>query len=142
MTQILKFAAAVVVAGGLLIPSAACTLNPTITSHNNSNQCGGTIGVSGTGFTPNGKVEIEVLGFWQHSGWWDLGSTTANGAGSFSNFNWGFSYDAYSVEPGCAWDAGETNTVTVMAKDLTTGSVTFSTASTAACPIEAGECPA
>ncbi len=141
MTQLLKLGSAIALAGALLIPSAACTINPTITSYNESNQCGGTIHVSGSGFTPGGRVEIYVLGFWQHSGWWDLGATTAPG-GTLESFQWPFSYQPYSTEPGCAFNAGNNDTVTVMAKDIATGTVTFTTANVAQCPIEAGECPA
>jgi hypothetical protein len=141
MTQLLKLGSAFALAGALLIPSAACTLNPTISSYNASNECGGTIHVTGSGFTPGGRVEIYVLGFYERTGWLDLGATSAPG-GNLTPFDWGFSYQPYSSAPGCAWDAGDGDTVTVMAKDLATGSVTFSTADVAECPIEAGECPA
>ncbi len=142
MKHLWKLVSAVVLAGGLLIPSAACTINPTITSSTQHNQCGGTIVVSGNGFTPGGQVNIQVLGFWERSGFVDLGNVSAPN-GSFTNFEWGFSYQPFVVEPGCAWDASQNaHTVTVMAKDLTTGTVTFSTATTAECPIEPGACPA
>jgi hypothetical protein len=143
MNQILKFAAAALVAGGLLIPSAACTLNPTVTAFNESNQCGGTIVVSGQGFSPNQTVDIEVLGFWEHGGWEDLGTVHTDGNGNFSGFRWGFEYQPFSTEPGCAFGASHSNnSVTVMGKDITTGSVTFTTAATAQCPIYPGSCPA
>jgi hypothetical protein len=142
MFKVLKFAAAVAVAGAVLIPSAACTLNPTITSYNQPNACGGSIHVSGSGFTPNGKIEIEVLGYFQQSGWVDYGSTTATSSGAFSNFDANFWYPGPGVVPGCAFDAPLDNTVTVMAKDVTTGSVTFSTADTLSCPVAIGICPA
>jgi hypothetical protein len=141
MNQLLKGALAAVFAGGLLIPSAACTINPTVSAWDNLNQCGGTIGVNGNGFTPNGEVNVQVLGLPDHQGFVDMGNTRADGAGNFSGFQWPWSL-YYNGGPGCAWDSHASKTVTIMGKDLATGSVTFTTTTVTDCGVSAGECPA
>jgi hypothetical protein len=137
MTYILKLAAAALVAGALLVPSTACTLNPTITASNAPNACGGTLHFSGTGYTANARYDVQILGLVGVSGWADLGQGDTNSSGDFDDA-WGYIFPG----PGFC-DTNVMTTVTVMGKDLTTGSVTFTTVDVPNCalsPITVGHC--
>ncbi len=144
MTYVLKLAAAALVAGAFLVPSAACTTNPTITSFVDSEECpGGLIHVSGSGFTPNGTVQVELLGVYGESGWVNLGEGKADAKGDVNNLEFLFGFLPAGGGPDCYnnWQAQD-NPVTVMAKDLDTpggtASVTFTSISLSQCGIRAG----
>jgi hypothetical protein len=145
MTYVLKLAGAALVAGAFLVPSAACTTNPTITAFIDSQECpGGLIHVNGSGFTPNGEVEVEILGNWNTSGWWDLGGMKADAKGNLSNFTYLFGYAPAGGGPECNNWTAQDNVVSVMAKDLNAPggqpSLTFTNLGMAQCTAHAGGC--
>ena len=86
------------------------------------------IGVTGTGFTPNGQVRISFIGVPGRSSPVTAGTVTADSTGSFDKQVYRFTFTASLV---C--DVNATQTMTVSATDLSTGAVTFAAVDVSQC---------
>lgn len=125
----------------LVLCLAGCGKSPTITVNNTPNQCGGTLHVSGSGFTASGQVQISASGTPGLSGTQKISVATADSSGNIA-VDIPFNYPGPGVLPGCAQGSTSTANVTIGAADLKTGSVTFTTIALPNCGMAWGVCPA
>jgi hypothetical protein len=110
----------------ILLTFTACPKNPSITVNITPNEVGGTMHVSGSGFTGGGHVSVSAANTPGHPAIETVGSTTADSSGSIS-VDFPFSWPGPGILPGCAQGSTSTVTVTITATDNASNSPTFAT---------------
>jgi hypothetical protein len=124
-----------------LLVCTACPKNPSITLSNTPNEVGGTLHISGSGFTGGGKVSFSATNTPGHSAIEPIGGTTAASDGSVSA-DIPFSWPSPGVLPGCAQGSTSTVTVTITATDNASNSPTFATIDLVNCGMVWSQSPA
>lgn len=124
-----------------LLVCTACPKNPSITLSNTPNEVGGTLHISGSGFTGGGKVSFSATNTPGHPAIEPIGATTADSGGNI-NANIPFSWPAPGVLPGCAQGSTSTVTVTITATDNASNSPTFATIDLTNCGMVWSQSPA
>ncbi len=120
---------------------SACPKNPSIEVSNTPNEVGGTLHISGSGFTPNGHVNLSAMNTPGHSAIEPIGGAKATATGSIS-VNVPFSWPGPGVLPGCAQGSTSRVTVTITATDTANNSPAFATIDLVNCGTIWSESPA
>lgn len=119
----------------------ACPKNPTITVNNMPNEVGGTLNISGSGFTPSGEINLSALNTPGHSSIESIGKAKASATGTFS-VDIPFSWPGPGVLPGCAQGSNSRLTVTITATDDASNSPSFATTDMVNCGTSWSRSPA
>lgn len=118
-----------------------CSKNPSITLSNNYNECGGTLHVSGTGFTAGRQVQISATNTPGSPTMRKIASATADSSGNVSA-DIPYSWPAPQSLPGCAVGSTSMATITITATDVQSNSPAFATVDLHNCGMVWSKCPA
>lgn len=124
-----------------LLILTACPKNPTIQVSSTPSQVGGTLHISGQGFTGGGHVNFSATNTPGHPTIEPIGGTNAASDGSIK-VDLPFSWPGGQSLPGCAQGSTDRVTVTITATDASSNSPTFATIDLANCGMVWSQSPA
>lgn len=124
-----------------LLILTACPKNPAIQVSNTSNQVGGTLHISGQGFTGGGQVNLSATNTPGHPAIEPIGKTNAAADGTIQ-VSLPFSWPGLQSLPGCEQGSTSRVTVTITASDASSNSPAFATIDLANCGMVWSQSPA
>jgi len=124
-----------------LLILTACPKNPAIQVSSTPNSVGGTLHISGQGFTGGGHVNLSATNTPGHATIEPIGGTNAASDGSIK-VDLPFSWPGGQSLPGCAQGSTSTVTVTITATDASSNSPAFATIDLTNCGMVWSQSPA